>query len=116
MSFQENHYEIIRGVLHPEVLEVVDIEMELLKKVTYAKNKKSEENKFIFGDRQVLNSYSRYAPPCIEALSVKLLPLVEKVIGKQLYSSFSYARIYYKGATMIELAQVVNILALSIFQ
>lgn len=102
MSFQDNYYEIIRGALHPEVLELVDIEMELLKKVTYAKNKQDEENKFIFSDGQVTNSYSRYAPPCVEALSIKLLPLMEKVIGKQLYSSFSYARIYYNGATMAE--------------
>jgi hypothetical protein len=102
MSFQDNHYEIIRGVLHPEVLELMDIEIELLKKVSYAKNKKNEENKFIFSDQQVANSYSRYSPPCVEALSIKLLPLIEKVTGKQLYSSFSYTRIYYKGATMAE--------------
>lgn len=46
------------------------------------------------------NSFARYAPMCFEALSVYLLPIVEKAIGKKLYPVYSYARIYYTGSRL----------------
>lgn len=46
------------------------------------------------------NSFARYAPLCFEALSVYLLPVVEKAIGEKLYPVYSYARIYYTGSRL----------------
>lgn len=46
------------------------------------------------------NSFARYAPLCFEALSVYLLPMVEKAVGKKLYPVYSYARIYYTGSRL----------------
>ena len=102
MSFQENLYEVVRGAIQPQTLELLDIEFELLKRVTYLKGGQSEENKFMFGDSQVTNSFAHYAAPCFEALSVQLLPLMEQITGKQLYNTYTYARIYYNGAIMTE--------------
>ena len=102
MSFQENLYEVVRGAIQPQTLELLDIEFELLKRVTYLKGGQSEENKFMFGDSQVTNSFAHYAAPCFEALSVQLLPMMEQITGKQLYNTYTYARIYYNGAIMTE--------------
>lgn len=46
------------------------------------------------------NSFARYGPMCFEALSVYLLPVVEKAVGKKLYPVYSYARIYYTGSRL----------------
>lgn len=46
------------------------------------------------------NSFARYAPLCFEALSVYLLPVVEKAVGEKLYPVYSYARIYYTGSRL----------------
>lgn len=46
------------------------------------------------------NSFARYAPLCFEALSVYLLPAIEKAIGEKLYPVYSYARIYYTGTRL----------------
>ena len=100
MSFEDNLYEVVRGAIHPQLLEHLDLEFELIKKITYFKGKQNEENKFIFGDVQVKNSYAYYAAPCFEALSIQLLPLMEQITCKKLYSTYTYARIYYTGAMM----------------
>jgi hypothetical protein len=44
------------------------------------------------------NTFARYAPLMMEALSVKILPIIEKKIKVKLYPTYSYARIYYKDS------------------
>ena len=46
------------------------------------------------------NSFARYSPLMFEALSVKLLPMVEELSGLTLYPTYSYARIYYNGSEL----------------
>ena len=46
------------------------------------------------------NSFARYSPLMFEALSVKLLPLIEKATSKKLVPTYSYARIYYTGSEL----------------
>lgn len=46
------------------------------------------------------NSFARYSPLCFEALSVYLLPILEKEVGEELYPVYSYARIYYTGSRL----------------
>lgn len=46
------------------------------------------------------NSFARYAPLCFEALSVYLLPVIEKTVGEELFPVYSYARIYRTGSRL----------------
>lgn len=46
------------------------------------------------------NSFARYSPLMFEALSVKLLPMVEQLTNLSLYPTYSYARIYYKNSEL----------------
>lgn len=45
-------------------------------------------------------SFARYSPMMFEALSVKLMPLVEEKLGLTVYPTYSYARIYYNGSEL----------------
>ena len=99
-NFATDLYEVVRGAVTPEQLQHMDIEFELIKKLQYMQGGQSEENKSMFGDSQVTNSFAYYSALCFEALSLQLQPLMEQITGKKLYPTYTYARIYYNGATM----------------
>lgn len=98
--FGEDLYQVVRGAIPKQQLEHMDIEFELIKKLQYLQGGQSEENKHMFGDSQVTNSFAYYSALCFEALSLQLQPLMEEITGKKLYPTYTYARIYYNGATM----------------
>ena len=100
MSFDKNLYEVVRGAIPKELAENLDIEFDLIKKLKFAKNPETPKNKYMFGDELVEKSFSSYAPLCFEALSLQLQPLMEKITGKALYPTYTYARVYHTGATM----------------
>jgi len=98
--FKDNLYEVVKGAVSPELCTHLDLEFELVKKLTYLNSGKSEDEAFAFNDTQVVNSYAHYSALCYEALSLQLQPVVEEVTEKSLYPTYTYARIYYPGATM----------------
>jgi hypothetical protein len=102
MKFETNLYEIVRGAISKDLLVHLDTEFELVKTLQYMQNNKqqTEENKFLFNDEQIMNSYSHYSALCFESLSLQLKPLLETVTGKLLNPTYTYARIYYTGAEM----------------
>jgi len=51
-------------------------------------------------DPTVPGAFAMYSPICFEALNVYLQPKIEEVLGKELYSSYSYARIYKNGCEL----------------
>lgn len=46
------------------------------------------------------NTFARYSPLMMEALSVWLQPQIEEAVGMKLFPTYSYARIYYKGSEL----------------
>lgn len=48
------------------------------------------------------NTFARYSPLMMEALSVHLQPIVEETVGMKLYPVYSYARIYYEGSELLK--------------
>jgi hypothetical protein len=54
----------------------------------------------IWNDPQVPNVYSHYADICMETLLLKCKSLMEKHTKLKLIPTYSYARIYEKGATL----------------
>jgi hypothetical protein len=99
-NFATDLYQVVRGVLPESQLVHLDLEFELMRKLQYMANGQSEDNKFAFNDSQISNSFSYYAALPFEALSIQLQPLMEEITGKKLYPTYTYARIYYNGATM----------------
>ncbi len=100
MSFAENLYEVRRNVISKDLLIHLDTEFELVKNLTYLQNGTDPNNIIAHGDSQVTNSFAHYGALCFESLSLQLQPLFEEVTGKKLSPTYTYARIYYPGATM----------------
>lgn len=46
------------------------------------------------------NTFARYSPLMMEALSVSLQPKIEEAVGMKLFPTYSYARIYYKDTEL----------------
>lgn len=46
------------------------------------------------------NTFARYSPLMMEALSVQLQPQIEQAVGMKLFPTYSYARIYYEGSEL----------------
>lgn len=100
MAFKEDMYEVIRGLVHPEVVRHCKTEFDLIKKTAYLLNNVPETDKNIFNDGHVKNSFCWYGAYCFESLALNLIPKIEMVVGKKLFPSYSYSRIYYNGAIM----------------
>jgi len=102
MSFKKNKYQVIRGAVSKEVAEIgynyLQISAEadhwmLQKGVTHTGNQLVGN----FKDRQVPNSYAKYADRLMETLLIKTIPTMEKKTGLKLIPTYSYCRLYRKG-------------------
>jgi len=99
MSLETEKYILIKNALSKDVCKLVAREFRMARDMAGLVPYPNE--KFPYKDTQVDNSFSWYSPLCFEALSDSLIkPIVENAIGEQIFPTYSYARIYYNGATM----------------
>ena len=97
--FEKHGYLVIPNVLTPEACELIYIQCKMIEEIKcYEKNVKTSE--VLLGDSQVEKSFSYYAPLCCESLCMYLKPVIEKHINKELLPTYTYMRIYYKGADL----------------
>jgi hypothetical protein len=85
---------IVRNAVSKELCEFLSLEFSMMEDV--CKVILPYEN---FADL-CPNSFARYSPLMFEALSIKLLPLIEEKTEKKLAPTYSYARIYYHGSEL----------------
>lgn len=98
MSFFKNGYEVVRNVISSELLNHLKIQFEMMRDIEFFITK--EKNKFAFGDGQSPNSFSVYSAHCFESLALQLNDKMSQVTNLNLYPTYTYARIYYKGAIL----------------
>jgi len=98
MTFLKEGYQVVNNVISEQLLQNLKIEFELIKNTLFFIN--NEKNKYAFGDIYSPKSFSIYAAPCFEALSLNLIDLMQDITKVKLYPAYSYARIYYNGATL----------------
>jgi len=98
MSFKKNGYQIVKKVLSQETVKILSLQFDILKDVQYHYMMKKEND--YLGCEQVTKSFAYYAPYTFEALLPYLQQTMEKITGKTLLPSNSYARIYYNGAVL----------------
>ena len=60
------------------------------------------ENPNLGKEQDFEESFSFYSPFCLETLSMHIQPKIEEQVGKKLYPSYTYGRIYRKGAKLTE--------------
>ena len=102
MSFKKDRYVVIRGAVSKEVCDMAYTYLNISAEADYwllNNNITYEGNLFIgnFKDRQVPNSYAKYADRLMETLLVKTIPVMEKNTGLKLIPTYSYCRIYRRG-------------------
>lgn len=101
MSFLENGYEVVRNVISSDLLNHLKIQFEMTRDIEFFINGvNKEKNLFVFGDKQSPNSFSIYSNTCFESLSLQLNDKISEITNLKLYPSYTYARIYYKGAIL----------------
>ena len=102
MSFKKNKYQVIKCAVSKEIAEIgfkyLQISAEadhwmLQNSVTHTSNTLVGN----FKDKQVPNSYAKYADRFMETLLIKTIPTMEKKTGLKLIPTYSYCRLYRKG-------------------
>ena len=99
--FTENGYAVIRQAISKETAKLIAIEFNMLRNNAFYANNVDLNSVGFMNDMDNPLSFSWYGAYCSESLLELLLPKIEKVIGKKLYPSYSYARIYYTGAILV---------------
>ena len=102
MSFKKNKYVVIKKAISAELAKFVSDYFLLKRKVARRFFDERYISQFseewgVWNDQQVPETYSNYADIAMEILLQKVLPVMEKHTGYQLYPTYSYARIYKKG-------------------
>jgi len=102
MSFKKNKYQVIRGAVSKEVAEIGFKYLQISAEADYwmLQNGVTHTGNQLVGnfkDRQVPNSYAKYADRFMETLLVKTIPTMEKKTGLKLIPTYSYCRLYRKG-------------------
>jgi hypothetical protein len=100
MSFSSDGYELIDNVISEETANLLSIEFNMLRDNIFLNNNMDLSSTGFHNDIQVEKSFSWYGAYCFESLLLYVKPIVEKITGKKLHPTYSYARIYYSGAEM----------------
>ena len=98
MTFSKNGYEVVRKIISKDLLYHLKTEFKLLRDNHSYICK--ENNKFAFGDSQSPNSFSVYGAPFFESLAINLNDRMSEITNLKLHPTYTYARIYYKGAIL----------------
>jgi hypothetical protein len=104
MSFQQNKYQVIKNAISYELANFC-FNYFLLKrdaiKYMYDHNLIAENDMHgTWEDGQVNGAYAIYADHVMETLLVKTLPVMKERTGLDLIPTYSYARVYEKGAIL----------------
>lgn len=88
--FEENGYVIIKQFVPRIMCDYISENIKVLEASSY----------FGYGDTQVEKAFSAAAPAITETLLDVMTPILSKTINCELYPTYSYLRIYLKGALL----------------
>jgi len=100
MSFITNGYQLEDNVISKETASLASIEFNMLRDIYFLNSGVDLNNNEFHNDTLVTKCFSWYGAYCFESLLLYLKPTVEKITGKRLHPTYSYARIYYNDAEM----------------
>ena len=99
--FDQEGYQVVNGVISPQTAELLSLEFQILRDNHHYNNSiPLNSTTGWHNDGQVERAFAWYAPYCFESLLLYVKPVMELITGKTLHPTYSYARIYYNGATM----------------
>jgi len=100
--FKKNKYQVIRGAISKEVAEIGYRYLQISAEADHwmlQNGATHEKNPLIgnFKDRQVPNSYAKYADRFMETLLIKTIDIMQKKTELKLVPTYSYTRLYRTG-------------------
>ena len=98
MTFSNDGYEVVRNVISKDLLYHLKTEFEMMRNLCFLSSK--DKRKCAFGDSQSPNSFSVFSAQCFESLAIELNDRMSEIANLKLYPTYTYARIYYKGAIL----------------
>lgn len=104
MDDASRKYVVIRNALDGQACELVRNSMTITKDAHYFVKKVPFTDVNYFADSQPVgsNCYAIYSAVVNEGLLLTLLPQIERAWGTELYPTYSFARIYWHGASMVK--------------
>ena len=93
-------YKVVRNALSPDTLDLLKNTIQLTRAIKHHQDGVSLDNLTQYGDEQSPIGFPFYGEAICDALSVTLLPLMEKETGLELHPTYTYGRIYWKGSTL----------------
>ena len=107
-TWKESNYAIVRGVLHPQLAKHLSTYLILQRQVKIT----ADEHKFIppkddvygtWSDPQIkhANTWCKYGDISMDSLFDIVTPVMNAVTGLDLVPTYSYSRIYAKGAELL---------------
>ena len=102
MSFKKNKYQVIRNAISKELADIAFTYLRISAEADHwlLANQVTHEGNFLIGnfkDKQVPNSYAKYADRLMETLLVKTIPVMKAKTGLDLIPTYSYTRLYRTG-------------------
>ena len=98
MTFSNDGYEVVRNVISKDLLHHLKTMFQMMRDSYFFVQ--GEADKFAFGDPQSPNSFSVYGAPFFESLATNLNDRMSEIANLKLFPTYTYARIYYKGAIL----------------
>jgi hypothetical protein len=92
--FDSDGYQIVRGAIAKETALLAAIQFEMLHQNARILGKSD------YDDGQANSAFHWYAPHCFEAISLLILPEMQRVTGKTLLPTYTFGRIYYNGSEL----------------
>ena len=100
-NFHTVGYQILKGAISADLAQHFSTEFSTFRQVLLHLHGLDPNDQRAFNDPQITNSFSWYSFVSSESLLKNMLPKMEEITGKQLYPTYSYARIYWPGAEML---------------
>ena len=102
MSFKKNKYQVIRKAISKDIADLAFTYLQISAEADYwmlQNNATHSKNPLVgnFTDRQVPNSYAKYADRLMETLLIKTIPVMQKKTGLNLIPTYAYTRLYRTG-------------------
>lgn len=96
--FKKEGYQVVRGALGKEACELAAIQFRMMRDIDILY--KNHHGVPITGDDQVPISFAHYSAYWSESILAYLTDKMSETTGLQLLPTYSYSRIYYKGADL----------------
>ena len=98
-NFENDKYSIIRNVINDNMLNYIKLQINQLEEILCFTNN-VESSDYFFNDSQISTSFAYYSSLTSDSLLLFLKKTIENIVGKNLYPTYSYLRIYYKDSIL----------------